>query len=287
MTTETLETSKLPIPCLFAESCDEKDCNKVGADGSGFSYNMGIPDSYSSYHGKKVNRADMNGLIQTTTQSRYFNQLGGYYTFDQQVSDMIGGYPEGAVLYFKDETSGLVREVMSLVSDNNYNFVNDPNLIDNEHWQFVDIIPQTIFRPRIFPDFSRQTNGQLKLGWEVAIEEDSMMILQTGCASDDTADDGQDYYLYVDVKLKGTDQFHTAGLVCYLPGSAEIYSKGMISQPYSEASAIIRGAFTAWNAPFPLQIYLRRGDTVALHSNRESKILAQEMYEYKLVPMKY
>ena len=287
MTRAELESAKTLVPGLFA-SGHESFFNKVDSKDSGFSYKSGIPSSYSSYNGKRVNRLDVNGLVRATTQSKFFNQLGGYYTFSQEVSDMIGGYPFGAVLKYKDESSGHVREVRSLIQDNTYDFVTNPEYINNIYWSFVDNIPQIDFRPRIFPDFSRAKKGQVQLGWKIPIDIPCLFIIQTGCSTTDRSPDGSDYYLYATVKKNGHDIYSTAGLICYLPADASCFSQGMVSLPlYSFAAEIVSKSFYAWNAPFPLQIYLSQGDVVSLQGNRECSALQQETFQYWIVPLDF
>ncbi len=81
---------------------------------------------------------DFNGLFYLTTDQKAFFQDGGYITFDPTVSTLIGGYPQGAILDYYNETTNYYTKVESLIDDNTNNFVNDPSLIDNVNWRYVD-----------------------------------------------------------------------------------------------------------------------------------------------------
>ena len=77
---------------------------------------------------------DFNGLFNAVSQHNFFAQNGGTYSFNQAVSDAIGGYPKNAVLWYFPE-NGTPCLVRSLINDNTNNFVNDPTLIDGIHWE--------------------------------------------------------------------------------------------------------------------------------------------------------
>lgn len=79
---------------------------------------------------------DLNGFYNILSQFYYFQQNGGVFTFDQDVSDAIGGYPQGAILYYKN-SDGAIQRVESLIESNTYNFVSDPSYIDGSHWGIV------------------------------------------------------------------------------------------------------------------------------------------------------
>ena len=82
---------------------------------------------------------DLNGMLNLLSQFYFFNQNGGTYTFDQDVSDAIGGYPLGAVLWYNG-TDGSHIQVVSNIPNNTQNFVEDPSLIggSTSPWSFVD-----------------------------------------------------------------------------------------------------------------------------------------------------
>lgn len=73
-------------------------------------------------------RKDFNGAMNLMSQFYFFEQNGGTYTFDQTVSDTIGGYPQNAVLWYFG-TDGTKTQVVSNVPNNGYNFVTNPEYI--------------------------------------------------------------------------------------------------------------------------------------------------------------
>lgn len=78
---------------------------------------------------------DFNGLGNLLSQFYFYVQNGGLYTFEQDVSDKIGGYPKGAILAFVDAEKGISYFVISLIANNTYNFVTNPEYIDGEKWK--------------------------------------------------------------------------------------------------------------------------------------------------------
>ena len=87
-------------------------------------------------------RMDFNGLGYLLSSFYFFTQCGGVYTFHQDVSNAIGGYPFGAVLYYTD-SNGTTYEVRSLLENNTFDFVTTPSYIDDEHWAYVSSTPIT------------------------------------------------------------------------------------------------------------------------------------------------
>lgn len=83
---------------------------------------------------------DLNGMLNLLSQFYFFNQNGGTYTFNQEVSDAIGGYPQGAVLWY-NSSDGAHVQVISNIENNTFNFNNDPSLIggNTKPWSFSDV----------------------------------------------------------------------------------------------------------------------------------------------------
>lgn len=79
---------------------------------------------------------DFNGLFNTVSQHNFFAQNGGLYSFNQAVSDAIGGYPQGALLWAI--VGGKPSAVYSLVENNTFNFLTNPEYLDGVHWAFID-----------------------------------------------------------------------------------------------------------------------------------------------------
>lgn len=89
---------------------------------------------------------DFNGLFNLISDFYFYTQNGGKYTFVQDVSDAIGGYPQGAILYYKD-SNGFIMQVESLIENNTYNFVTTPSYIDGTHWAVVQSLS---YHPALF-----------------------------------------------------------------------------------------------------------------------------------------
>lgn len=87
-------------------------------------------------------RKDFNGLGYLLSSFYFFTQCGGIYTFNRNVSNAIGGYPLGAVLYYTD-SNGTTYKVRSLLENNTFDFVTTPSYIDDEHWAYVSSTPIT------------------------------------------------------------------------------------------------------------------------------------------------
>lgn len=87
-------------------------------------------------------RMDFNGLGYLLSSFYFFTQCGGVYTFNRNVSNAIGGYPLGAVLYYTD-SNGTTYKVRSLLENNTFDFVTTPSYIDDKHWAYVSSTPIT------------------------------------------------------------------------------------------------------------------------------------------------
>ena len=77
-------------------------------------------------------REDFNGALNLMSQFYFAFQNGWLPTFEQDVSDAIGGYAEGAVLWYAPTTGPYANQIVSLrsvVSNNNYNFNTNPGYI--------------------------------------------------------------------------------------------------------------------------------------------------------------
>ena len=92
-------------------------------------------------------RNDFNGIFNLLSSFYVYTQNGGTYTFEQTVSDAIGGYPKGATLYYTDSL-GNTTLVRSLINDNTFNFNLTPTYIDDGvHWKTVSTGIQTVGTP--------------------------------------------------------------------------------------------------------------------------------------------
>lgn len=87
-------------------------------------------------------RLDFNGLGYLLSSFCFYAQCGGVYTFNQNVSDAIGGYPQGAILYYTD-SNGATYRVKSTKQNNEDNFIVNPAYIGNS-WLPVSDTPEGI-----------------------------------------------------------------------------------------------------------------------------------------------
>lgn len=78
-------------------------------------------------------RKDFNGIFNVLSNQYFYLQNGGSFTFNQDVSDAIGGYPVNAILRYTD--NDVSYQVRSLIPNNTYNFVTTPSYIDGVHWE--------------------------------------------------------------------------------------------------------------------------------------------------------
>lgn len=70
---------------------------------------------------------DFNGLGNLLSQFYFFTQNGGTYTFDPAVAEVIGGYPENALLwYYPDENNVTAKWLRSTKANNTDNFITNP-----------------------------------------------------------------------------------------------------------------------------------------------------------------
>ena len=145
----TSNTTPVVIPQPIAAQATSENINVIpnGATGTnGASFQEGFPAITrmpvienplpTQVSGMPPKQQDFNGLFNVVSQHNFFAQNGGMYSFNQAVSDAIGGYPKNAVLWYfpENEDPCLVR---SLINDNTNNFVNEPTLIDGIHWEML------------------------------------------------------------------------------------------------------------------------------------------------------
>ncbi len=92
---------------------------------------------------------DFNGILNLVSQFYFFTQNGGTYTFNQSVSDAIGGYPEGARLWYVDSSTGEASLLRSTKGNNTDNFVTNPEVIGTS-W-VLDIVTQGYVQEQLEP----------------------------------------------------------------------------------------------------------------------------------------
>ena len=270
----------------FGLSADGDDLHLVESDKSGFNYREGVPAMYMARTGKKVVRADINGMGRMVSQAGFFNASGGYYTFDPAIAEAIGGYPYGAILRWKDPDSGLVRIVRSLKPDNKDDFVADPSLIDGDSWDFADrALPMSV-RPRVFPRwdlaapaFSNGQTAYLGIKDEFTAHVPGMFLIQAGAEDSESIAAGEsEVVVWAEVRKAGDEDYHSAGMLAYIPPVANAYSvsstssmfvDGIIEQKTGYSAKYVAGWVTLWLLP---------GDSVRISTSSAMDFRSQYVF---------
>lgn len=121
----------------FAESGDKNTLPVTNTDASNpqlADLTNGFPQITSEDPddgGLPPERKDFNGLGYLTTTYDYFAQAGGTYTFSPTISSAIGGYPQGARLWYTDGNGDSVI-LRSAIANNTYNFNTNSSYIGNQ-----------------------------------------------------------------------------------------------------------------------------------------------------------
>lgn len=128
-------------PTLVKPFANEGDKNTIPTDATG-TQAASLEEGFPAITATPINeggippeREDFNGLGYLTTSQYFYLQMGGKFTFNPAVSAAIGGYPEKAVLQYTDPNTGQSYEVTSLIPNNTYNFVTNPEYIDGLKWR--------------------------------------------------------------------------------------------------------------------------------------------------------
>lgn len=139
--------NSLTLPQILAQPfAADGDKNTIPNDATG-TQNASLEEGFPVVTEKPIAtggippvRKDFNGAINLMSQFYFFTQNGGTYTFNQNVSDAIGGYPLNAVLWYFG-TDGSKSLVVSNRGNNGYNFVSDPSYIGDSSypWSRVSI----------------------------------------------------------------------------------------------------------------------------------------------------
>lgn len=131
----------------FADSGDKNTIPETATGTQQASLDEGFPPVTSlplTQGGIPPERKDFNGLGNLLSKQYFYLQNGGRFTFNQDVSDAIGGYPQNATLWYKDNSLGISYPVTSLINNNTYNFVTTPSYIDGVKWKrIIDSFPST------------------------------------------------------------------------------------------------------------------------------------------------
>lgn len=128
--------SPLLIPQPFATGNNAALTPIEKSSGTMPNFEDGIPANFSaprSGGGSYFQRGMMNAIGNMASANGFFRQCGGFYTYDAEVAEAIGGYPKGCVLHWYSE--GKYKAVRSLVDDNTWDFTQ--NGVDGVHWADV------------------------------------------------------------------------------------------------------------------------------------------------------
>lgn len=145
MTKDQLDKITIPLPFAGGTGASVYDIQK--ASGSRPNYEDGFPANYSAPReagGSFILRSEMNGLGKMASHNQWFQQAGGYYTFDPEWSNAQtpAGYPKDAILQHIQD--GLLISVRSLVDNNTWDFRTQG--IDGVHWGVCT--PSALMFPR-------------------------------------------------------------------------------------------------------------------------------------------
>lgn len=162
---------------------------KTSVDPANPNFHDGFPVAYGSpksLGGQYITRSEMNGIGNLASRYEFFKRIGGLNTFDPDFAAQIGGYPKGAVLKYLN--NGYLYDVISLVDNNTYNFVE--NGVDEINWQYLSIPEKILLDDVFFDGGSGVTPGMALLGTVKATKTAGLRVV----ASID-ANIGDRYYI--------------------------------------------------------------------------------------------
>lgn len=137
--TQVIKPTAIKYPVAYNGTKNNIPLNPTGSNLA--SITEGFPDMTMrkiSDGGLPPKGQDFNGLFYLSTDQKAYFQDGGYITFDETVSNLIGGYPKGAILDYYNESTNYYTKVISLIDDNTNNFIINPSIINGSIWQYVD-----------------------------------------------------------------------------------------------------------------------------------------------------
>ena len=128
-----------PLAMPFANNGDKNTLPTADAGNGSASLNNGFPvqtETPISQGGIPPSRRDMNAMGYLGSSALCLIQQGAVFsTFDQNLSNAIGGYAAGAILSYIDNL-GKLHFLRSAVNNNTVDFNTDPSAIGN---QWVDV----------------------------------------------------------------------------------------------------------------------------------------------------
>ncbi len=130
-------TKPTVIPRIWSAGGQHTDIQDTTLESGRASFQKGFPEETSTpidEGGVPPKRQDFNAMGYIPMSHNFFQQNGGCYTFDSDVSNAIGGYPEGAVLWVF-ENNKPSYPVVSMKNGNSDNFVTTPSFINGTSWK--------------------------------------------------------------------------------------------------------------------------------------------------------
>lgn len=120
------------------------------------SFPDGFPSSFSapaSNNGNYVTRGQMNAIGRIASQADFFGALGQHWTFSAAFASAVGGYPEGAILWYYN--GGILRPVVSLIDDNMTDFTQVG--VDGVNWKYANNVSASAQ----YPSWDRRAAGSI------------------------------------------------------------------------------------------------------------------------------
>lgn len=125
------------IPRVWSAGGQHTDIQDTTQESGRASFQKGFPQETSTpiaQGGVPPKRQDFNAMGYIPMSHNFFAQNGGCYTFDADVSNAIGGYPQGAILWVWVDGKPSYP-VVSMKNGNSDNFVTTPSFINGTSWR--------------------------------------------------------------------------------------------------------------------------------------------------------
>ncbi len=140
--TDVIQPVAMATPIAVSGSKDDIPQQQANVEFPWYcSIEEGFPDitmTALNQGGRPPRGQGMNGLLNIVSDQKVYLQNGGLITYKADVAAAIGGYPQGAILAYIDN-SGKYRLVRSIIDDNSNNFIADETLIDGTNWEEIQI----------------------------------------------------------------------------------------------------------------------------------------------------
>ena len=130
---------------------DNGNLGSLGFDGK-YQWNGSTPPS------RFITRQLMNRLLGQISGRQFLKQCGALDTFDQNVCDAIGGYPQGAVLQYLD--GDILYDVVSMRDNNDTDYTKVG--VDGINWK---IYGSSVFS-YVYPDYSSTGQNNILKTWD-------------------------------------------------------------------------------------------------------------------------